>query len=987
MPRIFPLLALTGTLLGGSFTAPSANAAPTFVSSARSASGAMPNATRVFRSLGLLSSGASATRTRALPPGATTSTSTSTKHSIRTAATETILHLDFNGGGYTSDQLRVLKRVEARFGLLTGYFGDPAPEQQGKTVNVTSDSKGPAAAYQPLANPSSTDGGTIYYRYAGNESEAVNEYNLTRLYLLAFQGPNTFSYDFRKGNYIESWQGGFADAAALLSMYSAQGARPNFNPALLGAYVLPAYDLFNHPELSNAYIYSHTSEDMVISDFRAAMAQAAWLKVAVEDPSFFAKFNKLYYAQVPARTAVQMSQLKGIASSVLPNIEGLSFNDWIRRQYALDTSVTTGQKLYAAISPLPANSGKAGFEGFVQAFTTTASGDETPSSGYGTISAFDEKGVNINAKSEELRASNVLDFTIDEAIAPGQAYIKAFFTGLGAPDQARITLQMRQRAAETSAVFPYISSTTASQSTYYGVTSYGDSGSLTLTPSGGTAQNVAVARGAWAGTQPYNGGPTVKTTIKLGSKTFQRNTAWLVPSNAARGVGFVIDGAATSSNFNLKTAGGASKVRMISLPLFPNENDEASILGIPANDLDLARYRPNLSPTTLKDGVLEFGIGSDKHEIYPEITGSMVPGRGYWLGVESALQRNVAGVEPPRDRVYEVPVLGGWNQIGVPFNRAIAPSALKVRYGGFSAVSYAQAVINGWIRPGIWRWKPAGGYDRADAAVDAKLQPFEGYYLYAVPERGVSLVFDPSATSEPAEVAAGWTVNLSAAVTGTRDASNRFGVSTSVAAAKPPAAVKVVTLRFLSSGSGESDSTGAGGESGWADSFLSEIDQEGTWPFVVEGTDNKQRVTLSWGALTNVPKDIKLTVKDKNAGQLLRLTSGGSYKWNSDGKPRNFVLKATRLAIPLLSLNMGQSNDVRIKVTMNVRAKGRLEVRNGAGDTIAVLKDGTFPEGASQFTWNGKLSDGKSAPAGRHLVFWTPEREDDKSASRSFNLK
>jgi hypothetical protein len=984
MPRIFSLLALGTALLGGSFVSDAAHAAP--ATSVRNLTGAMPGATRIFRSLGALRGSASATRVRALKPGAKTS-ATKKAQSVRTTAASTDLKLSFDSG-FTSAQRAVLNRAANRSLILKTVFGDPSPEQQGKTIYVESD--GPsAAAYQPLSKPDAVDGGSIYYRYDGGASDSANEFNFTRLLLLAYQGPHAFSYNYGNGDYIEAWQNGFADAAALLVMYKASTDKPKFDATYLGSYVLPIYDLLNNPELGNAYIYSRTGADMFVSDFRAVMAQSAWLKVAIENPDFFANFNQKYYSQFQARTAVSPSSLRQLAASVAPTVEGLSFNDWFRRQYALDTSVTTGQKLYAAISPFPVTSSanrRAGFAGYVQAFTTDSNGNETPSVGYGTVNAFDDKGANINTYSAELRSSTLLDFTTLKEDEPGQAFFTAYFAGLGSPDAARIKLQFRFNSAETSAVFPYISSTTDSKSTYYGVTANGESGSITVTPNNGTSQTVAVQRGAWNGSQEYVTGPGVVTTLKLGNRTFKRNTAWLIPGAGARGVAFVLDGSATASNFTFKTAAGSSKIRMISLPLNPLESDEATILGVAPESLDLARYRPNLSPSTLKDGRIEFGIGGDRHELYPEISAAMGPGRGYWLGVDGALQRTIPGTEPSRDRAYEVPVLGGWNQIGVPFNRAISPDALKVRYGGFSAVSYSKAVANGWVLPGIWRWKPTGGYSRVDGT-NEKLQPFEGYYLYAAPARGVSLVFDPSSTTEPTLAAAGWTITMSAATSVTRDASNRFGVSTAVAAAKPPAAAKVVTLRFLSSGSGDSDGTGAGAESGWADSFMPSLDREGSWSFIVEGTNNKERVTLSWNGVASMPKGLKLTLVDAKTASQLRMTSGSSYKWTSDGKARSFTLKVTRIATPVIALDPVGSEDVRMTVTLNVAAKGRLEIQNGAGDTVAVLKSGTFAANTSKFSWSGKLTNGKRAPAGRYLIVWTPESKDDKSGSRSFNWK
>src|SRR5262249_25745833 len=62
---------------------------------------------------------------------------------------------------------------------------------------------------------------------------------------------------------------------------------------------------------------------------------------------FFARFNAAYYSQFTSDLAGNVPALTSIAASVLPNgVEGQPFPDWYRRQYALDTSVTPGPKLF-----------------------------------------------------------------------------------------------------------------------------------------------------------------------------------------------------------------------------------------------------------------------------------------------------------------------------------------------------------------------------------------------------------------------------------------------------------------------------------------------------------------------------------------------------------------------------------------------------------------------------------------------------------------
>lgn len=942
--------------------------------------------------MGLLGKGASLTRVRLLPATSGSTLSSGVARSNRTLQSKLVvsadgqLNFDFVPGKYSDAQQAVLSGVVGTYSQLASVYGPPADEQKGKTITVTDD--GSSSGYAPKIRPDDRDGGTIYFHFDPRASERVNQLNFTRLILLAFQGPNNFSTDYLQGNYVEAWQLGMADAASLLAFYQglSDTEKATFDPSAYGfVYALPVYDLLNRPELGNAYIYPRTNLDpnSRLGDFRAAMAQAVWLKVAIEYPNFFRDFNIAYRAQVGARQAVTSNQLRAIAAQVAPQVEGLSFQDWARRQYILDNSVTVGEKIYAVVAPEPVSSQSgqsAGATVYSEAFTTDRNGNETRTVGLGTIDAFDEKGTNINAKSFELNASNLLNFSADS--------YPLGFSNLGTPNRARVTLKLRLKGAQTTVVFPYLGSSNAGASarSVYGVSESGDTGNVTI--QGGVNETVPLTRGVFAGAQNYVGGPRVITTLTLGGRTFKRNTAWL-PAGS-RGVAVVLDGGAKNDKFTLQTQAGASTIRMISLPVFPTESDEAAILGFAPGDLKLAKYRPNLSTETLNGGVLTFGIGAGQHEIYPNISAPMAPGRGYWLGV-GEYRRDIFGSEPPTDRPYEVPLPGGWNQFGVPFNRSFSPASIKVRFGSFAPVPYAEAVKNGLVAPGIWRWQPRGGYARVDDAPDATLPPFEGFYIFVIPARGVSLVFDSSSASSArtssSSVEKGWSVSVAAATSSARDASNHFGISDAVAAAKPPVAAPVVTLRFASSGSATSDGSGAGRATGWADSYFVEMAREATWNFSVEGTRRGERVTLSFDGLSRVPNDIKLVLRDEKTRKSLALTQGSPYKWNSDGEPRRFSVGATRIAKAALQVTRIDSSETSIALGLSLESRGRLEIQTRGGDTVWVVKDGTFAAKTEKFTWNGTRIDGKRAPRGRYRAVWIPALSGDKGAEREFERR
>lgn len=896
---------------------------------AATAAHAQGRAEPVLRSMGLLGSSAPLTRVRAIKPKAS-----QTQNRLASGTQNLTGPLKFDFSGYPSAQRAVLQKfVEDNYARMVSVYGAPASEQAGKTVKVVFESR--AADYEaPAAN--NNTGGTIYFGYngtpqSGNDPlKAVNTYNFTRVALLAFQGPRAPAFNFNQGLFVEPWLYGMADAAALQVAYLAGGSRADFNPSSVSTYALNLYDYLNRPELGNAFINSRTerADELVISFLRLAMAQSAFLKIAVENPQFFAQFNARLYVRDAARAAISPDELKGIAASVVPNVEGRSFNDWVRAQYVLDAQVTTGQKLFLAAYPIavgtkigtvPVNVPSASV--FAQAFVTNSDGSETASTGYGSLRAFDQNGRDISAQSSDLAGDNVLSF--NNADRPGEAEDIVSFNLTSASKPMLVTLKAYYKQAEATNYSPYgAAGNSTSVSSFFGGTLGGQNGTLKL--SGSATQNVSVTNGTWAASVPYPSGPRVQTAFTFGSVTVRRNTAWLVAGAGAqlRSVAFLLQVPDSQQTLNFSTPAGKSQIRMVSLPGFPLETDEAAALNIAPGDLKLARYRPNLSPAAVKDGALQFGIGGDRHELYPNISAPIAPGRGYWLGVgENGYSTQVQVSLPPADKAIEVPLLNGWNQIGVPFNKTFAASAIRVRNGGFAPVSLSVAQSRGWVAPGIWRWRPEGGYVRADFG-DATLAPFEGYFIFAGPERGVALVFDPSANavakaSSARAEAGSWSVSLHAVGETTDDIAGRFGVSSAANIAKPPAGAQVISLRFEGADAQGASASG----SGLAESYLPSLGEGASWAVTVDGAQSGENVTLEWGKFEGAARSVALTLLDNTTGTRVAMKSGGQYRFVAGTQPRRLTILASAAQMdaklaPSLSPAAAKTADV-LTVTPN----------------------------------------------------------------------
>ncbi len=846
----------------------------------------------VLRSMHLLSPGAHRVRTFV---GAPTNRGVSTSHlqgeSSRLAVASGI---SFSFSGYTSEQTSTLSSfLNQNLSLISQVWGDPAPEQAGKTLLI-SNVKGSATYFPPAATNSTA--GTIEFGYVPTGSASDNQFAVLELVLRAYQGPRVPAFDFNNGSYIEPYLYGASQAAALQIAYRALGSPASFDPTIYAAYLLPVYDAFNSPALGNAFIYPQ-SGSLAISDFRLAMAQAAFLKINAENPDFFRLFNAALYARGAARSPISTDDLEALVAGIVPTVEGLPFRSWVREQGALNARVSTGNKLYLGVLPLPLATtagGRSGFTLFAQAFSTASNGDETPLGGNASLDAFDETGKNVTKFSPELASSNVLSFGDGSASSSGQATSSASFNAWSSPAPARVTLRARLGATEARGVFPFsVAGATTSASSFYGATLGVNAGNLTLSSASGT-QTVPVVRGTFAATLAYPSGPAVKTTISDGARSVTRNTAWLVPGGSARSVEFLLDGVGKSESSALTLDGGVLK--MIAFPLRPVERDEARALGVDAASLALARYRPDLSPSGASaGGGLQFGVDGSRYEIYPRISQGPEAGRGYWIKTPaSGVNTQVAGAFPPVGQNAEVELKGGWNQFGVPRATGISTLNMKVRYGGFSAVSLQEAQNRGIIAPGVWRYNGSSGYERADVA-GAVLNPWEGFWIFASPSTGVNLVFEPgassgasSALSRPATSQAGeWLVGLGASSSRLRDTSASFGVSSQTPAARPPVAARQLSVYFPATGT-----AGTAG-SGDAQGLLTQLKKTGVWRFTVDGASKGERVTLGWPNVSNAPRGLQLVLRDDATGKATMMRSGGKLQFSSDGKPHSFSITGT----------------------------------------------------------------------------------------------
>lgn len=203
--------------------------------------------------------------------------------------------------------------------------------------------------------------------YVSPEAAAVN---FIHTLLLAYLGPNGYEYD--------AFQEGLVRAATMRIVRTA-GALPNtLDPGLLeltldntydvGTY----YDWYNQRALGASQFIANNLLNLPLPGggslggiylLRYQMAGSAWQKVIAEYPAFISSYNQALYSNpslannVPALVNLGQTVLNSLGGANA-KIEGLSFADWFRRQYILETQNTLGEKLL--IQPIPITGGLGG---------------------------------------------------------------------------------------------------------------------------------------------------------------------------------------------------------------------------------------------------------------------------------------------------------------------------------------------------------------------------------------------------------------------------------------------------------------------------------------------------------------------------------------------------------------------------------------------------------------------------------------------------
>jgi hypothetical protein len=803
--------------------------------------------------------------------------------------------------------------------------------------------------------------------YNSPEAAAVN---LLYLIVRAFHADVGFAYD--------AWEEGFARAVTTRiargpGFRSIAGLRTEtIETVLTNTYdARPYYDAWNQPVLGSPSFIAPSLRQSPVAPgttggiwlVRYLMAGSAWLKLAVQYPLFFRAFNARYYARytpglggdIPQLLTIAQETLRDLAGSATPTVEGIPFDQWYRRQWIFDTSVTYGRKLHAQMFPFGSSlqpGEEAVFTVFLTYFQTvrTSNGgwDEALLNGtcYPIYWDFNYNRLTLSPQYERVD------------IRGGIGTVMPSFTGDEVKNQ-RLTVDFSVGTETARVVYPSSKvQGTNFRNNFFGVVHGLDNGTVEITL-GIERKEVNVTNGAF-GTS-FSADALKEQEARLIFRNEQGIEVGRVQVNTGTDFQFVmVHLQSTTDTFRLDLPAGLS---MFSLPLRPYETDFAKLLNIPANELRIAHWRQERFD----------------YVYYPE-TPAPAPGVGYFIRTRNPLSVTIQGEAAPTDREFALALQPGWNLIGHPFKEAVDLRSVRVVHQFSEPVVWETASEQIGSEPPLVGRKVytlgTSGYREATL-----LEPGKAYWVRVLRPEGVTLLIPPPSRSR-SRVADGsvsggslepaWAMELTlqsraggAVVTLGLDSPAR----TRQAWAKeelPPLLPGMTAFGVLESNQDEQAGQPL------LIRAIRPLGGRQEWTLQVVPSEPNLEHTLTWH-IPNARRRWRITLENPITGERVDMRRQAAYRFTPGGVQTLRVVLEPESLLPVrivgVQVNATRGDVISIRYQLTSEATVRAEIRSARGETLRLLQPArAASSGIQSLTWNGRDSQERALPPGTYLL-------------------
>ncbi len=577
--------------------------------------------------------------------------------------------------------------------------------------------------------------------YSSNEAATLN---FVHTVLLAYQGANPYVTD--------AFQEGLVRAATI-SVVRTAGATLSLDPTLIesalsSTYTVNGYyDWYNQRALGGSRFIAPNLRDVPITQgsyggpylARYRMSGSAWLKVLIEYPTFISQLNTYVQLQpslvndVPGLIAKGQQALNLLRASD-PTVEGMSFAEWFKRQFILETQDTNGLKVMIQPTPIDSNLSGPDFGVFALEatyFERVSSGDEHLLSGRSYPIFWDFDFINrISPSAQDERMDIAGSYGSVAPNFPDQQGGQPYRVTVDLPVQDQMARVFLPAGAIATVANPV-------RRDFYGTVvgappTTGTTTRVILTTAGTLIADLPVTNGAFGAlinTPTYRAARTVfASVIRRGAG----GDTVLFTRVVNKDKGDLELDLRVGADQTLNVASFFPKgVSAFGLPIDPFASYAPDVVGVPANALLLARFDPSKA----------------RYSLYPD-TEAIKYGDGFFIRAPVDLNLSVEG------RTSLVPVgvalRPGWNLISTPINETVVTTKVSVvRTTGFPR-TFAESLgedlgstFFGYIRGANdpFSGVPETGTFSAATAFD----PGKAYFVRCLAPEGATLLFQPSA--------------------------------------------------------------------------------------------------------------------------------------------------------------------------------------------------------------------------------------------------
>jgi len=373
-------------------------------------------------------------------------------------------------------------------------------------------------------------------------------------------------------------------------------------------------------------------------------------------------------------------------------------------------------------------------------------------------------------------------------------------------------------------------------------------------------------------------------------------------------------------------------------------------------------------------------------------------GRSFWAIYSktgaSPVIANYGGdpTQPSLESSSVLDLHNGFNMIGNPYNYRIPIQQINGVAAGNNQISrtFQEMVDLGYIQSFVSHWDPDLKDYVFTPALTGYLEPHQGYWINVLTTDDLSIAYPPvfypfvpdttrsprSAPRAIAQVDREWMLKLSARTQESVDLDNAIGVVRSQVdvnrniVTEPPMAPENwqnISLSIRQSVKGKDQQM--------ARAFTDQ-NTRNEWKVIV--TSKKAGdVTVTWPNLSQVPKNVRFTIKDAatNVSRQLRQTSGYTFRMDKPGTRELTIVSepggvsSAVIGNVVVSGNSRAKGNISVTYTLAADATTSVRILSNKGSEVYVISRGRADRaGENTVTWNLRNSANQAVAPGSYKV-------------------